>query len=386
MENSVADEVHLQDGDILTFGDVTVALSPDLEDSAGPATSTVTMASSEGAVLTVGGWSVPIGDPETYRVYGQLERLAPTDLSVLIRGETGTGKELAATALHVWSRRSGAPMVAINCAALPETLAESELFGHVRGAFSGAANNKVGLLESATGGTVFLDEIGDLSLAIQSKLLRVLETRRVTRLGSVRERTIDIRVVAATHRSLEKGVEEGWFRQDLFYRLNVALLSLPPLRARPAALALLAQRFLDDARAAIGEPPLPISEAAMRRMRAHDWPGNIRELKNLMEYLGVTVTEAAVDAPHVSARLAGDDGDDTGVVPLAPAASAPVQAPLQQGDGAWSRSLVETQREHERARIEAALAATGGNKTRAAKLLGIPLRTLMYKVRRQRGD
>jgi transcriptional regulator with PAS, ATPase and Fis domain len=306
-------------------------------------------------------------------VYTQLGRLARSELSVLVRGETGTGKELAATALHFWSKRWNQPLVTINCAALPESIAESELFGHTRGAFSGASNDKPGLIESANGGTVFLDEIGDLSLAVQGKLLRVLETRKLTRLGSVNERQVDIRVVAATHRDLETGVREGWFRQDLYYRLNVAMVALPPLRARKRDLPLLATRFLKDACQSLGRPQATLTDAAIARLLAYNWPGNVRELKNLMDYIAAASPDDVVAPEHLEARLGGGGILATpGLVPMTAAAPA----------GAGARSLADSTREHERASIEAALLQTNGNKTKAAKLLGVPLRTFMEKVKR----
>jgi two-component system response regulator AtoC len=346
-------------GDIITFGDVTAVMVEDL--GAAPVTEAPARS------IDLGDRTVLVADPAMVHTYTQLERLAPSDLSVLITGETGSGKELAAAALRFWSRRSDKPLVTINCAALPDTLAESELFGYERGAFSGASVAKPGLLESAPGGTIFLDEIGDLSLLIQAKLLRVLEARRVTRLGSVTERAIDVRLVAATHRDLAAEVKAGRFREDLFYRLSVAVVRLPPLRARPRELPLLARRFLTEAARGLGKPPLTLTPAALERLRAHPFPGNVRELKNLMDYLAATVAGPSIGVEHLDPRLA----------PPEPAAEAPSPAP----EGGI-RPLAEANREFERQSIVAALAAAGGNKTRAAKLLGVPLRTLMDKIKR----
>jgi len=197
--------------------------------------------------IEVGDRSVVIADPAMARMYQLLERLAVSELPVLVCGETGTGKEVAAGALHQFSHRSERPLVSLNCAAIQENLVESELFGYERGAFSGAIAAKPGLLEVASGGTVFLDEIGDLPAAVQAKLLRVIETKRVLRLGDVRERTIDIRVIAATNRDLVKDVVAGRFRRDLYFRLSGATLWLPPLRDRPRELPILAEMFLHDA-------------------------------------------------------------------------------------------------------------------------------------------
>jgi DNA-binding NtrC family response regulator len=355
-------------GDILSFGEVTAVFS---EERRGAAELSAAVqapgASSEPRTVKVGGCSVLLADPATIHAWSQIERLAPTDISLLVLGETGTGKELAASALHFWSRRKDKPIVAINCAAVPDNLAESELFGYERGAFSGAVAGKPGLLESAPGGTVFLDEVGDLSLAIQAKLLRAIETRRITRLGSVQERPIDVRIVAATHRDLEADVPAR-FRQDLYYRLSVGVVRLAPLRERPRELPLLARQFLADSCARLGRAELSLSDAALARLRAHPWPGNVRELRNVIEYLAATATGREVEAEAVSQRLR-----QTG----APAQAAP-PAPAEMP----TKPLAEAASDFERQAIENAVRASGGNKTRAAKLLGIPLRTFMTKIKR----
>jgi DNA-binding NtrC family response regulator len=374
----IADQRALCYGDVITLGEVFVVFS---EQPTGESIGREGMPGPEAIerIVTLGDTTVLVADPSMSHVYAQIERLASTDLSVLIWGETGTGKELAATALHLWSNRAAGPFVAINCAALPDGLAESELFGHVRGAFSGAIADKPGLLETAAGGTVFLDEIGDLSLSIQSKLLRVLETRAVTRLGAVQERKIDVRVVAASHRRIDLGAKEGWFREDLYYRLNVAFLSLPPLRARPRELARLAERFVNQARRALGHPPVAITPAALQRLMNHSWPGNIRELKNMMEYLAVTHRGGPIDLDVVAAVLENSGATvarESAAELAAALALAPPPAP------STPVSLAESNREHERARLQAALDLTGGNKTKAAKLLGVPLRTFMTKVKK----
>ncbi|HET6280433.1 MAG TPA: sigma 54-interacting transcriptional regulator [Polyangia bacterium] len=364
-------------GDIISLGEITAILAEDSEPAgvpkkAGRAAPPASLDDEQ--LFEFGDRTVLIADPAMKHVYTQLGRLARSDLSVLVRGETGTGKELAATALHFWSKRWNQPLVTINCAALPESIAESELFGHTRGAFSGASNDKPGLIESGNGGSVFLDEIGDLSLAVQGKLLRVLETRKVMRLGSVNERQIDIRVIAATHRDLETGVRDGWFRHDLYYRLNVALVALPPLRARKRDLPLLAARFLKDACQALGRPEASLTDDAMARLSAHGWPGNVRELKNLMDYIAAASPDNVVGPEHFEARLDAPGG--------AVATPGLVAVPAAAPANAAARSLADSTREHERASIEAALRETNGNKTRAAKLLGVPLRTFMEKVKR----
>jgi DNA-binding NtrC family response regulator len=329
--------------------------------------------------LTLGGRSVIVADPAMTRLYALIERLAASELPVLVSGETGTGKELAASALHHGSARKRGPLVALNCAALHENLLESELFGHEKGAFSGALAAKPGLLESAAGGTVFLDEIGELPAAAQAKLLRVLETKRVTRLGDVREREIDIRIVAATNRKLDDEVKRGVFRQDLFFRLSGAMIWLPPLRDRPRELPILAQSFLAEACASLDRAPMAISASAMRRLLTYSWPGNVRELKNVMDYVAATVPESGLEAWHLQERL-GDAGAEISTTEESlPPALAPATPPT--GAAATFRPIEDEIRELERSRMEGALAATGGNQTRAAELISMPLRTFVAKMK-----
>lgn len=261
-------------------------------------------------------------------------------------------------------------MVSLNCATIPEGLAESELFGHVRGAFSGAVSDKVGLLESASGGTVFLDELGELSLQNQAKLLRAIETLRITRVGDTRTREINVRFVAATNRSLEDAVRAGRFRDDLFYRLSVGLITLPPLRERKRELPILARTFLDAARRRSEQPPLTLSDAVTARLLSLKWPGNVRQLKNEMEYLAATVSESIVQLWHLPDRLGGQTVPFSGSEADAPA-----------GDPRVFRPLEEEVRDLERTRIQEALLAAGGVQVRAAKLLGVPERTFYMKVK-----
>jgi len=366
-------ERFLSYGDIITFGNVTALFEEDAtaEHPPSPRPSAVDAPHA----LDLDGVGVIIEDPAMRHAYMQLERLAASDLSVLVIGETGSGKELAARALRFWSKRRERPLVSINCAALPEGIAESELFGYEKGAFSGASGAKPGLFESAPGGTVFLDEIGDLSLTVQAKLLRVLENRCITRLGSVRERPIDVRVVSATHRNLMADSKVGRFRQDLYYRLSAGIVHLPPLRARQKELPFLTRKFLDEARRALEKDTLAISDAAMDRLRAHPWPGNVRELKNLMEYVAAVVEQGTVEPEHLEPRLA-----EAGLGP--PSAKLPAAPPASNSSLQGAQPLGEATRVFERRKIEAALAAAGGNKTKAAKMLGVPLRTFMDKVKR----
>ena len=366
-------------GDIVTFGDVTAVLSENRTARTPPPDDTLPPETPGDRTINLGDRTVMVADPGMAHVYVQLARLAPTDLSVLILGETGVGKELAASALRLWSKRWNRPLVTINCAALPEGLAESELFGHERGAFSGAADAKPGLLEAADGGTVFFDEIGDLPLAVQAKLLRVIETRRLTRLGSIRERAIDIRVIAATHRDLDTGVKAGWFRADLYYRLGVAVVRIPPLRMRRRELPLLARRFVEEACRTLGRDPLVLDQEAETCLLAHDWPGNVRELKNLIDYAVVAATGPTLTPELIAERLIHGGGYAS---TSAPVPSRAVERSEKWGEPKSAQPLAEANREFERRTIEAALAETGGNKTRAAKRLGVPLRTFMDKTKR----
>jgi two-component system response regulator AtoC len=316
-------------------------------------------------LLELGDRSVVVADPAMAGIYDLVRRLAASDLPVLLVGETGVGKENAALALHHWSSRRAGPFVTLNCSAIPETLFESELLGYERGAFSGANAAKPGLVEAAEGGTLFLDEIGELSAVAQAKVLRVIETHRVTRLGSVRERRIDLRVVAATNTDLTRAVAEGRFRRDLLFRLGAARVVLPPLRDRPLEIEPLAQALLAEARRRAGRPSLGISTAAMALLRAHRWPGNVRELKGAIEYAAVVAAGAAVEREDLPAEL------------TAPAAA----PPIPQGAAGLPRLADEVQ-EVERRRILEALARAGGVRVRAAALLGVPLRTFSDKLKR----
>ncbi|RQR34499.1 MULTISPECIES: sigma-54-dependent Fis family transcriptional regulator [unclassified Burkholderia] len=223
-------------------------------------------------------------DPRSLALLERVRCVAPSDANVLIVGETGTGKELIARHVHDVSHRGGGPFVAVNCGALSDTLVDSELFGHEKGAFTGAAGTKPGWFEAANGGTLFLDEIGDLPLSMQVKLLRVLQEREVVRLGSRTSIPIDVRVVAATNVDLQQAVADGRFRGDLFYRLNVVRLDVPSLRERPGDILPLARHFFDAYRGRLGHGPRSIDPRAARRLEAHSWPGNIRELENVMHH------------------------------------------------------------------------------------------------------
>lgn len=286
-----------------------------------------------------------------------IRRAAPTDSTVLVMGETGTGKELVARAIHYQSPRRGAPFVAINCAAIPDTLIESELFGHERGAFTGADKRKIGKFEAADGGTVFLDEIGELPIEAQGKLLRLLEERCLERVGGNASLAVDLRVVAATHRDLSEEVAAGRFREDLFYRLNVLEVVVPPLRDRPDDLNLLIDHFLDHFCQTVGGARKRLSEGVLRLFVSHPWPGNVRQLRNVIES-GVVLSR-------------GDeiDLDDLSLNP---------QKQKQAGTQEWqARSLQDLEKEH----IERMLEHVGWNKKRAAELLGIERSTLYARLK-----
>jgi DNA-binding NtrC family response regulator len=279
-----------------------------------------------------------------------LERIAPGDISVLIEGETGVGKEVFAERLHAKSRRADKPLLRLNCGGFTESLLDSELFGHEKGAFTGADRTKPGLLENADGGSVFLDEIGELPMALQARLLRVLQDRKVQRIGALAPRAIDVRFISATNRDLASDVAAGRFRQDLYYRLNGVTLAIPPLRERVAEITPLARRFLADA-----NPKLRLSAAAIARIERHAWPGNIRELKNVIERAALICPVDEVGVAHL--QLA-----DAGPTTSAGSLGADVEAV-------------------EKARILDALARCGGNQTRAAQQLGIARNTLLARIK-----
>jgi two-component system, NtrC family, response regulator AtoC len=329
------------------------------------------LASSTCRVISLGSSSVLVADPIMIRLYELIERLAPSPLTVLIAGETGCGKELVAHALHQFSPRASRRLVAVNCASFNESLLESELFGHEKGAFTGAAATKEGVFEASDGGTIFLDEVGEMPASLQAKLLRVLETRHITRVGDTKERAVDLRVVAASHRDLLKDVSAGRFREDLFFRLSGATVWLPPLRDRPRELPLLARRFLTEACQRAGRPELVLTAGALARLGAHRWPGNVRELRNVMEYMAATIPEGVVEAWHISARLTG-----ASAVVLAKGESAEPE-PAVQG----FRPLAEEIRDLEKRRMLEALESSGWNQTRAAGILQMPLRTFVTRFK-----
>ncbi len=316
--------------------------------------------SEERPSLRPGGPAI-VRDAAMKRLYAMVDRVAPSELSVLLLGETGVGKEVIADAIHEASRRADGPMLRLNCSALSEALVESELFGHVRGAFTGAVRDKPGLLEAARGGTVFLDEVGELSPAIQAKLLRVLEAREVMRVGSLEPRAIDVRFVAATNRDLKAECASGRFRTDLYFRLNGIGLSIPPLRARTSEIEPLARRF---ASGVIGEgASVEITDAAVAALEAYAWPGNVRELKNAVERAAVLAGEGRIELDHLPPEISLES-EPGGAV---------------SGDAARS-TLGDEMVALEKRRIVEALERCDGNQTKAAELLGMPRRTFVKRL------
>ncbi len=293
---------------------------------------------------------------------GLIDKVALGEISVLIQGETGTGKEVVAEELHLRSRRAKFPLLKLNCAALPEQLLESELFGHERGAFTGAVVAKAGLLEEADGGSVFLDEIGELPPAIQAKLLRVLEQREIQRVGGLKTKRIDVRFIAATHRDLEAAIVAGTFREDLYFRLAAVTLAVPPLRERKTEIDELAVQFCERTARGLGRATPKISKSARALLHAYHWPGNVRELRNVIER-ATLLCEASIDPEHLP-----QDRMREPVVIAVPAVVGGLD------------NVRATSAALERKAIEEALEAAGGNQTSAAKALGISRRTLTNKL------
>jgi two-component system, NtrC family, response regulator HydG len=292
--------------------------------------------------------------PRMIEIYKTLSRVAPTDATVLIEGETGTGKELIAGMIHRNSKRAQQPFVPVDCGAIAPSLLESELFGTLRGAYTGADRDRVGVFEAANNGTVFLDEIGDIDLGFQLKLLRFLQEREVRPLGSARAKKVDVRVIAATNKDVQKMVEEGKFREDLWYRLNVVRLTVPPLCERASDIPLLVHYFLKRYN---GQYALDtkITDSGVKAMEDYSWPGNIRQLQHMMERLTILAPGGRVDGAVVQAAIEQMDSRDHG-----------------------SESLADTESEQ----IRRVLTATNGNKSRAAKILGIERKTLYRKLER----
>ena len=321
-------------------------------------------------------------------IYRSIARLTTTDLTVMVNGESGTGKELVARALHDYGRRRAGPFVAINMAAIPRELIESELFGHERGAFTGALNRAQGRFEQAGGGTLFLDEIGDMPAEAQTRLLRVLQEGEFTTVGGRQPIRANVRIVAATHRDLRQAIRAGQFREDLFYRLNVVPIRLPPLRERLEDIPVLARHFLDKARES-GLQAKTLDSSALDRLRQHRWPGNVRELENLMRRLAALYPQETINDEVINSELqeVGIDGGQpvpgAGPEPLAQAVERHIRTFLAASrDGMPMRDIYDQViAEVERPLIQMTLSATRGNQIKAAAMLGLNRNTLRKKIR-----
>jgi two-component system response regulator AtoC len=310
----------------------------------------------------VGERPIVAASPAMIAVLELIERAAEYKATVLLTGESGTGKEVLARAIHAQSPRRSESFVAVNCGAIPETLLESELFGHAKGAFTGADRARRGLFVEADGGTLFLDEVGEMPLALQVKLLRFLQEEEVRPLGEAKPRQVDVRVLAATARELEGEVAAGRFREDLFYRLNVLRVEVPPLRDRREDIPLLVDHFLATFRDALGKPVRGIADDALSKLVAHRWPGNVRELENVIERAMILARGEQLTLRELPANVVAGEPDEDNAAP---------------GD----LSLRKARRAAESEMIRRALRETGGNRTHAAKLLGISHRALLYKIK-----
>ncbi|HQB39170.1 MAG TPA: sigma-54 dependent transcriptional regulator [Deltaproteobacteria bacterium] len=303
-------------------------------------------------------------NPQMQEIFSLIAKVASLKTTVLILGESGTGKELVARAIHTSGNRAAKPFVAVNCGAIPENLLESELFGHVKGAFTDASSDKIGLFRQADGGTLFLDEVGEMPPSLQVKLLRVLQEEEVRPLGAQTSYRVNVRVVSATSRDLDADVREARFREDLYFRLNVFSMQLPPLRERIDDIPLLAGHFITRCAAGMGRSPARIAPDAMRRLVDYNWPGNVREMENMIERglilcEGDTITQACL--PDVVVK---------GTAPAALSGAAAEELSIKRAEAAMERDL-----------IRKALARTGGNRTQAAKILEISHRSLLYKLK-----
>jgi transcriptional regulator with PAS, ATPase and Fis domain len=336
-----------------------------------------------------GARSVIVVDDAMKELYRVADLVARGDLSVILLGETGSGKDVLASAIHKRSLRASTSYVSVNCAALPGALLESELFGYERGAFTGAVQAKPGLLEIADHGTLFLDEIAELPLTMQAKLLRVLESREVTRVGGLKTRSIDVRFVCATNRDLVSLVRSGAFRQDLYFRLNGISLVIPPLRQRKAEIQPIARAFIVEACRDAGRPLLAMTDQALAMLETHGWPGNVRELKNVIDRAVTLCTGSVIDVHHLPPPESGFgdapsvpswaaqtlDGSQRATVPVPPSSEVTPEATLGLHDAARRAA-----QQIERRRISEAMERCGGNQTRAALLLRISRRTLVARL------
>ena len=322
-----------------------------------------------------------VADERMAQLHRLLRAVAQGTISVVLLGETGVGKEVIAQSIHRYSPRASRPFVSINCAAIPEALLESELFGHERGAFTGAVREKTGLMETADGGTLLLDEVGEMPLPAQAKLLRAIETRQIVRVGGVRPRPVDVRFVSATNRDLQQLIDAHAFRRDLFFRLNGISVHVPPLRERLAELEGLTRRFLAEFGASLGRQPLSLSAEALAQLRTHAWPGNVRELRNVVERAVLLCDGPEIRPEHLSLGTlgAGEAPPASSEAAMGRESSPPAPPSADAGEyvhGGLSEELQAT----ERKRILEALERCAGNQTRAAEMLGISRRSLIHRL------
>jgi two-component system response regulator HydG len=329
------------------------------------------------AAEPAGGPALVGHSPAIIEVMKTLARVAPSQATVLVFGETGTGKELVARTLHRFSSRSDQRFVAVNCSALAEGLLESELFGHVRGAFTGAATARPGLFREADHGTLFLDEIGDISPALQARLLRALQEHEIVPVGSETAVQVDVRVLAATHRDLPDLVRQGRFREDLYYRLNVVTLALPPLRARRQDIPLLIDHFLRELTSRHGRGPVAVDPEAQRRLLAYEWPGNIRELQNVLERAMLLAEQDVIGPEHLTPIVRGAAGSAVDSPPALPT-GADAGGPAEPDAAPRLQSLEEIERRH----VLHVLTAMRGNRDETSRILGISRRTLSRMIQR----
>ncbi len=308
--------------------------------------------------------------PLVHRVRGLIKRVAVTNATCLILGESGTGKELAAREVHAQSLRAEKPFIPVNCGAIPADLLESEMFGHERGSFTGAIGARAGMFQLANGGTIFLDEISEMSPVLQVKLLRVLQDHEVRPVGADRSSTVDVRVVSATNKDLAMQVERGLFREDLYYRLEVIPINLPPLRERRSDVPLLVRHFLDRHNKKRSDVDVTITEEALVHLWEYDWPGNVRELENLLERLVILSEDAVIRVENLPANVRSFISENK------------IPKPVMSDEGLDLTNAVE---QFENRLIDEALRRTKGNKQAAARLLGLKRTTLVAKLRRRRG-
>ena len=308
--------------------------------------------------------------PKMREIFDMIQTVAPQTSRVLITGESGTGKELVARAIHENSQRAQAPFITINCGAFPETLLESELFGYMKGAFTGAAENRQGLFQAAHGGTLFMDEIGNMSLTMQVKLYRVLQEGKVRPVGSNEESDVDVRIIAATNKEFEKEIAEGRFREDLYYRLSVIPIQVPPLRARREDIPLLARHFLETFRKIMEKPINGISPEAMRQLESYDWPGNVRELENTMERAVALESGPEISLPVLPDRIAGYSSVG--------AAAGPGRLAIPDEGVDFEKEMADAERRY----LQAALEKADGVRTRAAEMLKITYRSFRHYAKK----